>query len=203
MDLRDTAFALNTSTELNFRATGHHPYNNEVVYSHGDQRADFTADGSCGGTAFGNHYVGDVNHPDDALLPIVGSVVTHSPTPSLSASSTPLTASPSSSATASMTATLSASGTPSSTAVADCSGRFRTLRYTDLDGDVISVHGGGLSEAECQVQCCRVGSACSAYVLGLVTAECFLLANSSSYNAAHYFHAGVRTRDGEAGGGGS
>jgi hypothetical protein len=95
------------------------------------------------------------------------------------------------------------SATPSSTAVADCSGRFRTLRYTDLDGDVISVHGGGLSEAECQVQCCRVGSACSAYVLGLVTAECFLLANSSSYNAAHYFHAGVRTRDGEAGGGGS
>ena len=375
MDLRDTAFALNTSLELNFRVSGAGPYNNELMYSHGDQRADYTADGSCGNTAFGNHYTGEVNHPDDALLPIVGSVVPPSPTPTPtpSASSTPLTDSPSSSATATMTSTHSASdtgsslptpsmtppsitpnaalldirtrcavalqigcasagtcnlpvppfsrvagywgcamnkgefydrqqqlvwqsaqrwggglfevtcgasyitayegtfnaeftigairfycadgrnttivttsaysgvplspdgvlgcrsgqsfdflvceppvsfsatssslpsqsATPSSTPVADCSGRFfRTLRYTDLDGDVISVHG-GLSEHECQVRCCRAGSACSAYVLGLVTNECFLLANSTSYNAAHYFHAGVRARDGEVGGGGS
>lgn len=203
IDLRDTAFALDTSAEVNFRSVGAGPYNNELRYSDDNQRADFTADGCCGGTAFHSHYVGEVNHPDDTLLPVVGSVVTPSP---VSSQSTTQTSSPSNTATSSTSGTgsssPSSSATPSSTPVADCSGHFRTLRYTDLDGDVISVHG-GMSEAECQVRCCRMGNACSAYVLGLVTNECFLLANSSSYNAAHYFHAGVRARDGEVGGGGS
>ena len=174
MDLIGTAFTLNTSGVFQGldRALS-------FIYTDNNQRATFTADGSCGGTLICT----PVCDWGTRLLPIVGTVLT---SPSPSGTSSPSTSS---------TSTATSSPTPGLSCPPSL---FRALPRTDLVGAPLTDAPLAVSsEGACRIACCGVPS-CDGYALAFTelrfssAASCFLYANVTAMAAVSVMASGLR-----------